>query len=155
MTSGASISSRPRVSRLLGPTSTGVTASEAASSAPATISSGPRSPPMASTATRIMGLRGGSAERLDFAAAIGVAGRADAVRPLGPPALRADVQPRRLDLVLRTALVAASLGGFLLGDGHRRRSVAKRPFQTRNQSPMGSDPVDSGSAAQADVSKAD
>jgi hypothetical protein len=78
---------------------------------------------MASTATRIIGLRSGSAERLDVAAAIGVARRADPVRALGPAALGADVQPRRLDLVLRAALVASGLGGFLLGDGHLNGAV--------------------------------
>jgi hypothetical protein len=121
--SGASISSSPWVSTSRGPTMTGWTVSEAASTAPATTSSGPRSPPMASTATRIIGLRSGSAERLDVAAAIGVARRADPVRALGPAALRTDVQPRRLDLVLRSALVAAGLGSFLLWDGHRNAGV--------------------------------
>src|SRR6266704_2787352 len=97
---------------------TGRTASEAASRAPATISSAPRSAPMASTATRIMGLRRWGAKRLDVAAAIGMARRTDPVGSLGPAALRADVQPRRFDLVLRAALVAAGLGGPFLGDGH-------------------------------------
>jgi hypothetical protein len=50
--SGASTSSRPCVSRPGGPTSTGSRPGECASSAPATISSGARSPPIASTATR-------------------------------------------------------------------------------------------------------
>jgi delta 1-pyrroline-5-carboxylate dehydrogenase len=78
---------------------------------------------MASTATRIMGLRCGGAERLDVAAAIRVARRADPVWALWPAALRADVQARRLDLVLRAALVAASLGGFFLRDGHPNAGV--------------------------------
>ena len=46
------------------------------------------------------------------------------MRPLGAAALRADVEARRLDPVLRATLVAARFGGFLLGDGHGRRSVA-------------------------------
>jgi len=46
------------------------------------------------------------------------------MRALGAAALRADVQARRLDAVLRAALVAARLGRFLLGDGHERGSVA-------------------------------
>src|SRR5256714_10662407 len=93
---------------------TGVTGSEDAATAPATISSGPRSPPMASTATRITGLGRGSAERLDVTAAIGMTRRADPVRALGPAALGAEIQPRRLDLVLSAALVAAGLRGCFL-----------------------------------------
>ena len=65
----------------------------------------------------------GRTERLDVAAAVRVARRADAVRALRLAALRADVQAWRLDLVLRAALVAAGLRGFLLGDGHRSRGV--------------------------------
>src|SRR5258705_12676119 len=99
---------------------TGRTVSDAASRAPATISSGPRSPPMASTATRIMGLRRGGAERLDVPAALGVARRADPARALGATPLRADGQARRLGGVLRTALVAASLGSLFLRDRHPR-----------------------------------
>jgi len=68
-------------------------------------------------------LRGGWAERLDVAAAVRVAARANAVGPLRAPALGADVQPRWLDLVLRAPLVAARLRGFLLGDRHGRGSV--------------------------------
>ena len=67
ITSGASISSSPCVSRPAGPTSRGATSSERAASAPATISSAPRSPPIASTATRITGygagVRSGSTSR--------------------------------------------------------------------------------------------
>ena len=65
---------------------------------------------------RAYGTRG--AERLDLAALVRLAGRADAVRPLRLAARRADVHARRLDPVLRAALVAAGLRGFLLGDGH-------------------------------------
>src|SRR4051812_49898389 len=87
----------------------GWTPSDAASSAPATISSGARSPPRASTATRIMRrtLRRVYAQRLDVPAPVGVAGRADAVRPLRLAARRADVHARRLDPVLRPTPVAA------------------------------------------------
>src|SRR5205823_6977080 len=126
ITSAASSSASPWVSSPVGPTRIGSTVSDAAASAPATISSGPRSAPMASTATRIIGLRDWSAKRLDVAAAVGVARRADAVRTRWAAALRTEVQARRLDLVLRAALVAAGLRGFLLGDGHcERRSVAE------------------------------
>ena len=60
------------------------------------------------------------AERLDLAALVRLARRADAVRPLRLMAGRADVDARRLDAVLRAALVAAGLRGFLLGDCHER-----------------------------------
>src|SRR2546425_5044645 len=57
------------------------------------------------------------------------------VRPLGPPALRAEVQPRRVDRVLGATLVAAGLRGFLLGDCHERpRSVANRRGQSCSRS---------------------
>ena len=46
------------------------------------------------------------------------------MRPLRASALRTDVQPRRLEPVLRATLVAARLGRFLLGDCHGRSSVA-------------------------------
>ena len=58
------------------------------------------------------------AERLDLAALVRAAGRADAMRPLGRAALRARVDARRLELVLRATLVAAGFGGFSLGDSH-------------------------------------
>src|SRR6476646_935805 len=98
--------------------------SPAASSAPATTSSGALSPPSASTATRVNFLGGRCAERLDLATRVRLAVRAHPVRLLRPPALRARVHPRRLDLVRRTALVAAGLRRFLLGDGHRAASIA-------------------------------
>ena len=82
----------------LRPEETGSTVSEAASSAPATISSGPLSPPMASTATRtvsVKGLRSRSSERLDLAPAIRLAGRAHAMRLLRLVADGALVDPRR------------------------------------------------------------
>jgi hypothetical protein len=79
----------------------------AASRAPDTISSGARSPPMASTATRITWLRSRGAERLDLAAAVGLAVGAHPVRSLGLAALGAEVQARRLEPVRGSALVAA------------------------------------------------
>src|SRR3954447_9177465 len=142
--------------------------SPAASSAPATISSGARSPPRASTAMRITtedyGPRLGEArlqadaqagsarrgqprlrrrrgrceilgfrrsgrlgrvepQRVDLAALVAAAGRADVVRPLGRAALRADVDARRLEGVRRAALVAPGLGGLLLGDSHSGRPL--------------------------------
>ena len=59
------------------------------------------------------------AERLDLAALVGAAGRADAVRELRRAALRAGVDPRRLERMRRPALVATGLGGLSLRDGHR------------------------------------
>ena len=69
-------------------------------------SPGALSPPSASTATRAT-LRSVEAERLDLAALVGAAGRADAMRPLRRAALRARVDARRLDACVRAALVAA------------------------------------------------
>ena len=63
-------------------------------------------------------LRSVDAERLDLAALVCAAGRADAVRALRLAARRADVDLRRADLVRRTPLVAARLRGFPLRDGH-------------------------------------
>src|SRR5678815_5535976 len=99
--------------------------SDAASSAPATTSSGARSPPRASTATRIMRrtLRRVYAQRLDVPALVRVAGRADAVRPLRLAAGGADVDARGGDPVLRPPLVAAGLRRLSLRDGHERRAV--------------------------------
>ena len=95
--------------------------SAAAASAPATISPGALSPPSASTATRVTSAYGTSeAERLDLAALVGAAGRADAVRPLRRAALRAGVDARRLELVRRPALVAPRLRCFPLRDSHER-----------------------------------
>ena len=67
-------------------------------------------------------LRSRGAERLDLAAAVRLAGRADVMRPLGLMAGRADVDARRVDAVLRAPLVAAGLGGLFLGDGHERQA---------------------------------
>src|ERR1700751_3750020 len=87
--------------------------------APSTAAAGPRSPPIASTAMRGICLRSVDAERLDLAALVGAAGRADAVRALRLATRRADVDLRRADRVRRAPLVAAGLGGFPLRDGHR------------------------------------
>ena len=118
---------RPRAARATSrrPKRIGSTASLRASSAPATISSGARSPPIASTATRtgVIGLRSRRREGLDLAAAIRAAGRADAVRPLGLMALRALHHRGRGELVVRPALVAACLRLFSLGDCHRGGEV--------------------------------
>jgi hypothetical protein len=65
-------------------------------------------------------LRGLEAERFDLTALVGAAGRADTMGALRRPTLRADVDARRLDLVLRAALVAPCLGRFSLRDGHER-----------------------------------
>src|SRR5512133_150773 len=96
-----------------------------ARSAPSTIGSGPRSPPRASTATRtVIELRRRCAERLDLAPAVRPAVRADAMRPLRTVALRALVDPRRLEAVRRAALVAACLRGLLLRDSHGSPTIA-------------------------------
>jgi hypothetical protein len=77
------------------------------------------------------GLRRGRLERLDLAAAIGAAGRADVVRPLGLVALRALDERRQAELVRRPPLVAARLGGLSLRDGHRGGRVYRRPGRGR------------------------
>src|SRR5438093_722047 len=84
--------------------------------------SAPRSPPSASTATRIMGrvLRSLKPEGLDVAPAVRLAVRAHPVRQLRLPAVRADLEPRRGDRMLRAALVAPRLRGLSLRDGHGR-----------------------------------
>ena len=71
-------------------------------------------------------LRSRRAERLDLAALVRLARRADAVRPLGLMASRADIDARRLDAVLRAALVATGLRCFLLGDCHSGRPYSER-----------------------------
>src|SRR6185437_14183709 len=120
----ASTSSSPPVSRPGGPTSTGVISGDAASSAPATISSGALSPPIASTATRAAIVLGTErAERLDLAAAVRLAVLAHLVRPRRRAAVRAEAQARRGDAVLGPALVAARLRRFSLGDCHQRPAV--------------------------------
>src|SRR6266511_2508799 len=107
----------------------GWTVSEAASRAPAMISSGPRSPPMASTATRTTKLnllRSRRSERLDLAPAIRLAIRADAVRLLRLVADRTLVHPGRLQAMRRPPFVTARLGLSSLGDCHGRpRSIAR------------------------------
>ena len=121
-----------RVSSPAGPKRTASIPSAAASSAPATISSGARSPPIASTAIAALTRYGArSAERLDLAALVRLAGRADVVRPLRRLAVRADVHARRLDPVLRAPLVATGLGGFLLRDCHERLTEYSGPARTR------------------------
>src|SRR3954469_10193549 len=111
----------------------------AASSAPSTTVPGPRSPPMASTATRtVTGLEAG-AERLDVAALVRLAVRAHAMRDLRLAAGRADVHARRLDAMVGAALVAAGFAGFLLWDGHWRGSIATRysgPDRRRRSAPI-------------------
>ena len=67
------------------------------------------------------GLRDVEAERFDFAALVGAAGRTDTVRPLRRAALRARVDARSLELVRGAALVAARLRCFPLGDSHGGR----------------------------------
>ena len=113
----------------------GTIPSAAASSAPGDDLAGP-----AVAAHRVDGNRDGhvgleaGAERLDVAALVRLAVRADAMRPLRLPAGRADVHARRLDAVLGAALVAAGLGGFLLRDGHASRgSIARAAYSSSLQ----------------------
>ena len=112
---------------------------EAAAAAPATISSGARSPPRASTATRDHGrrLRRVEAERLDVPALVRLAVRADAMRPLRLPAGRADLNARRGERVLGAALVAPRPGCLSLRDGHERlRTIAAAFSSLRRRDPL-------------------
>ncbi len=69
------------------------------------------------------------AERLDVPALVRLAVRADAMRELRLPAIRAYLDARDGDPVLRAALVAPRLGRFPLGDSHERlRSIQAAPF---------------------------
>src|SRR3954470_23020236 len=81
---------------------------------------GPRSAPFASSAITVAMLvvETGAAGGHDLAPAVVPARRADAVREHRGVALRARLQPRRRDLVLRAALVRARVGLLLLRDGH-------------------------------------
>src|SRR4051812_40339667 len=136
MTSDAGRMSRPPVSTVAStsgwPTSTtGIPCSRDACTAPATISSGALSPPMASTATGSMAAQAIAAQAAadqsvdvyGLAAAVPAAVLADHVRELGLAALGADRASGRFERpVRRTAAAALGLGGLLLGDGHRRLS---------------------------------
>src|SRR3990172_6878781 len=127
--SDASTKGRPSVSSSRGPNRMGCISAAAAVAAPATISVGPRSPPSASTATRMV-IRGGlwslNAQWFDVAALVGLAGRADAVRSLGLLARRADLNVRDGNPVLGASLVAPRLRSFPLGDCHERlRTIAE------------------------------
>ena len=85
---------------------------------------GPLSPPSASTAIRGKTyLRSLDAEGLDLAPLVRTAGRADVVRPLRRAALRARVDARSFDLVLRPPLVAPCLRGFPFRDSHERATL--------------------------------
>src|SRR5262245_14454158 len=92
---------------------------------------------MASTATRAgslksKSLRGRSSERLDLAAAVRLARRADAVRQLGLVADRALVDARGLQAMRSPPLVAARLRLSALRNCHGRpRSIAAALFSPR------------------------
>ena len=124
---------------------------DAASAAPSATSDGPRSAPLASTATVMLiggrllsgadsptgacapGRAGRAATWLvlvvvivivhvhDLAPGVGPAHRADPVRQARAVALRARVVRRRGDLVVRATLRGAAVRLLLLGDGHERR----------------------------------
>ena len=127
MTSLASISSKSPRSSVAGPTSaTGIPAS-AASRAPAMISSGARSPPIASsaigsTSDQLSMSRSGDLDR--DAVAVPAAAGAHRVRQLGVAAAGADAAGRGAELP-RTGAAAARLGLrlLLLGNSHRANSV--------------------------------
>ena len=84
------------------------------------------------------------AERLDLAALVRPAGRADAVGQLRRGALRAGVHARCLELMRRPALVAARLRGFPLRDGHGgppmivtlSASLSGRPMTDLGRNPL-------------------
>ena len=123
-------SSSPCVSVPAEPYRMGASVSPAASSAPATTSAGPRSPPIASTAIRVgmrPRLRGVDAERLDLAPLVRPTVRTDVMRPLRNATVRADVHLRRLDRVRRTPLVAARAGLSSLRDGHEGAQYSLHP----------------------------
>jgi hypothetical protein len=63
--------------------------------------------------------------RHDLAARVAAAHRADPMRAPRAVALRARVQRRRTDLVLRTPLGGAAVRLLFLGDGHRREKGSK------------------------------
>src|SRR5260370_31839122 len=98
------------------PDTTGSRPPACTSRAPATISAGPRSPPIASTAIfgTVAALRGVDAQGLDLAALVRAAGRAEMMRALRLSARGAHVDLRGRDRMRRAALVAARLGGFPL-----------------------------------------
>ena len=137
METGASTTSIPSATSpncSAGPKSTTRIPCCAASAAPAATSAGPRSAPLASTAT-VMGMPcrlprapGGLVLVVvivvvhvhDLAPAVGAARRADAMRKARAVARRARVVGRRRDLVLGAALGRARVRLLLLGDGHGR-----------------------------------
>ncbi len=81
-------------------------------------------------------------QRLDLAALVRLAVRADAMRPLGLAAGRADVDARGFDPVLGTPLVATGFRGFLLGDCHwSRGSIATGRASTAGARPSAGRPV--------------
>src|SRR5438874_10190612 len=135
-----------------GPKSITRAPSPAAISAPAATSAGPRSAPLQSTATtgarrsssapRGHGEPGAAMRRLVLVAGVVLAERrrgrhlapcieaalrAHAVRPAGAVALRALVERRRRDPVLRAALCGAAVRLLFLGDGHPAAKATSRP----------------------------
>src|SRR6478609_6336321 len=142
MTSDASMSSRPWVSPMASarPTRTmGMPSSSAAWAAPATISPGALSPPMASTALgRVLTGRAGDSVDVDrLEAVVPAAVATHHVRTLHRAATGAGAARRRGDLPGRgPAAAALGLGGLLLGDGHRCSSVWWGAVVTR-EAPVG------------------
>src|SRR3954470_23958009 len=89
--------------------------------APSATSRGPRSAPLASTATRelmLVVMVVTAARRHDLAPGVRPAHRADPVGAARAVARRARVEARRRDLVLGAALARTRVRLLLLGDGH-------------------------------------
>ena len=102
-----------------GPNST--TRTPSTSAAAHATSAGPRSAPLTSTATVTVSVLVVVIVLMhvhDLATGVEPAVRAHAVRPAGPPALRAGVHRGRGDLVLRPPLRGARVRLLLLRDGH-------------------------------------
>src|SRR5436190_18940903 len=102
---------------------------------PATITAGPISPPMASTAMRgLTSIRGAPCPRCrsglgrnDLAAVIVAAGRAEIVRKLELTAVGALLEARRSQRVMAAAHIALRGRRFSLRDGHLGSSLNNLP----------------------------
>ena len=136
ITSGASTSSRPCVSRPAGPKRIGsiCVGGGLERAGDDLVGAAIAAHGVDGDADRIVKLRSRRSERLDLAAAVRLAGRADAVRPLRLVADRALVHARRLQAMRRPPLVAAGLRLSALRDCHgRARSIATGRFSPRFQ----------------------
>src|SRR4051794_2205584 len=119
---------------------TSTSSSVAAASAPATISAGALSPPMASIATviRSVVIARASVDVDDLATAVGAAVGADAVRKLGGTALRADRLRRQGELhVRRPSRMRLAPRGLALRDGHRLAPLSDLELGQRGPTGIG------------------